>query len=379
MSRVTIVPIGLVMLLNVLLSACNSGVKADPRIEEPPQAEVVHEQGANLVKVEHPEQYPVAIAAAQDITPELSVTGVVSPDVSRNVPVISLTSGRVLEVRARLGDHVTQGQLLVRIQSPDISAAFSDYRKAVADETLARAALERARLLFSKGAIAQKELETAVDAEDNAKVNTETGIDRLKVLGADVAHPSPVIDILAPISGVITEQNVTAAGGVKSLDDSPNLFTIADLSHVWITCDIYENDLPKVNLNDLADVRLNAYPGQLFQGRISDLGPILDSNVRTVKARIEVENPGLMRLGMVAQATLHGQKKQTGVVVPASAIVHLQDRDWAYVPQAGNTFRRVEVRSGEMVPAGRQVVLSGIRPGDRVVKDALVLESANGR
>jgi cobalt-zinc-cadmium efflux system membrane fusion protein len=290
-----------------------------------------------------------------------------------------LTSGRVLEVRARLGDHVTQGQLLMRIQSPDISMAFSDYRKAVADETLARAALERARLLFSKGAIAEKELEAAVDAEDNAKVNLETGIERLKVLGADLTHPSAVIDVLAPISGVITEQNVTAASGVKSLDNSPNLFTIADLSRVWITCDIYENDLARVHLNDLAEVRLNAFPRQVFQGHISDIGPILDPNVRTAKARIEVENPGLMRLGMFAQAMLHGQQTYVGVLVPASSILHLHDRDWAYVPEGADTFRRVEVRGGGMALPGRQVVVSGIRPGDRVVRDALLLESTSGQ
>jgi cobalt-zinc-cadmium efflux system membrane fusion protein len=379
MNWIMILSTGIVLVLYALLSACSSGVKADPRIEEPPQAEVEHQQGAGLLKVDHPERFPVAVATAHSVTPELSVTGVVTPDVARNVPVISLTSGRVLEVRARLGDHVTQGQLLMRIQSPDISMAFSDYRKAVADETLARAALERARLLFSKGAIAEKELEAAVDAEDNAKVNLETGIERLKVLGADLTHPSAVIDVLAPISGVITEQNVTAASGVKSLDNSPNLFTIADLSRVWITCDIYENDLARVHLNDLAEVRLNAFPKQVFQGHISDIGPILDPNVRTAKARIEVENPGLMRLGMFAQAMLHGQQTYVGVLVPASSILHLHDRDWAYVPEGADTFRRVEVRGGGMALPGRQVVVSGIRPGDRVVRDALLLESTSGQ
>jgi cobalt-zinc-cadmium efflux system membrane fusion protein len=379
MNRIVIVRAGLVIALNAVLASCNSRVKADPRMEEPPQAEVDHEQHAGLVKVDHPELFPIAVAAAHAVTPQLSVTGVVSPDIARNVPVVSLTSGRVVEVRARLGDHVTQGQLLMRIQSPDVSAAFSEYRKAMAEETLARTVLERARLLFSKGAIAQKEVEVAVDAQENAKVNLETGVEHLKILGADITHPSPVIEVLAPISGVITEQNVAAAGGVKSLDDSPNLFTIADLSHVWITCDIYENDLARVHLDDSADVRLNAFPGQVFHGRISDIGPILDSNVRTAKARIEVENPGLMRLGMFAQATLHGQQTHMGVLVPASSILHLHDRDWAYVPQSANTFRRVEVRSGGMTSPGQQIVVSGIRPGDRVVRDALLLETTGGQ
>jgi cobalt-zinc-cadmium efflux system membrane fusion protein len=111
---------------------------------------------------------------------------------------------------------VAKGQLLVRIQSADISGAFSDYRKASADQGLAQGQLERAKLLYSKGAIPQKELEVAQEIDDKARVDVEAAVDRLKVLGADIQHSSSVVDIFAPISGVITEQNVTTAAGVKS-------------------------------------------------------------------------------------------------------------------------------------------------------------------
>ena len=188
-----------------------------------------------------------------------------------------------------------------------------------------------------------------------------------------------MVDILAPISGVITEQNVTAAAGVKTLDNSPNLFTISDLSRVWIICDVYENDLPNVRVNESADIRLNAYPSRVFQGRISNIAPVLDPNLRTAKVRIETDNPGLMRLGMFVRATFHGQKALGRAVVPASAILHLHDRDWVYVPQGGQVFQRVEVTSGGMVALGRQEILSGIRPGDRVVANALDLQYRAGQ
>jgi len=299
----------------------------------------------------------------------------VSSDVSRNVPVISLASGRVVEIHARLGDEVSKGQLLMRVQSADISGAFSDYRKAMADQVLAQAQLDRSQLLYDKGAIAKKDVEVAQDTADKAKVDVETAIEHLKVLGADINHLSPVIDIFAPSAGVIIEQNVTAAAGVKTLDNSPNLFTIADLSKIWVICDVYENDLANVHLNEFADVHLNAYPGRVFQGRISNIGPVMDPNIRTAKVRIEMDNPGMMRLGMFVRATFYGQQKEAHALVPASAILHLHDRDWVYVPAGSNTYRRVEVVGGQMIPPGQQEVVSGIRPGGRVVSNALVLQN----
>jgi len=365
----------LVLALAVFLTGCERSVKADPRLEDPPPAQVEHEQGTSMVKVDHPEQFPLATAEQHVTAPELNVTGVVSADVSRNVPVVSLASGRVVEIHARLGDEVTKGQLLLRIQSADISGAFSDYRKAMADQVLAKAQLDRAQLLYEKGAIAKKDVEVAQDTADKAKVDVENSMEHLKVLGADINHLSPLVDIFAPVSGTVIEQNVTAAAGVKTLDNSPNLFTIADLSKIWIVCDVYENDLANVHLHESAEIRLNAYPGRVFQGRISNIGPIMDPNIRTAKVRVEMDNPGLMRMGMFVRATFHGQQTQAHAVVPASAILHLHDRDWVYVPQTDKTYRRVEVVGGQMITGGLQEIASGLRPGERVVSNALVLQN----
>jgi membrane fusion protein, heavy metal efflux system len=368
-------PIGCVALASVVLAlaGCSAQGKPDPKAEAPPPADVEHVQGAGLFKVDDPGKFPLATAGRIDAAPELNVTGVVSPDVSRTIPVITLASGRVIEVLARLGDTVTKGQLLMKVQSADIAGAYSDYEQALADETLAKAQLNRSQILFEKGAIAQKDLEVAQDTETKAQVTVKTTLDHLRVLGADPDHPSAIVEVRAPVAGVITDQQVTNAAGVQGLA-SPNPFTISDLSHIWILCDVYENDLGQVHLGEYAEVKLNAYPKQAFKGRIGNISPVLDPNLRTAKVRLELANPGLMRVGMFVTATFHGLKKEAHATVPAAAVLHLHDRDWVYVPADGGQFRRMEVTGGKMLPGNLQEVV-GIQPGQQVVSNALVLQA----
>ena len=365
--------LALVFALGSFLGGCGEG-KSDPRAEAPPAAKIEHEEDVNLLQVEHPEQFPLATAIEHAATYQLVATGTVNPDISRTVPVISIATGRVVEIHARLGDTVKKGQLLLRVQSADMSSAFSDYRKAVADGKLARIQFERAKLLYDKGAISLNDFQTAEDVENKAQVDLENTAERLRVLGGDINHPAAVVDIVAPVSGVITDQQVTTAAGVAGLN-SPNPFTISDLSNVWVLCDVYENDLAGVQVGQSAEIRLNAYPDRTFSGRISNVGPVLDPNLRTAKVRVEVRNPGLMRVGMFVTATFHGQKKETHAAVPATAILHLHDRDWVYVPAGGKKFRRVEVTGGSSLPNNWQEIVSGLQAGQQVVSNALVLEN----
>jgi len=366
-----------VIVFILLLAACGKKEEAaNPAAEGPPPAKVEKEGDANLVKVDHPDQFPLATAGKHSAAPELNVTGVVNPDVSRTVPVISLASGRVVEINARIGDEVKKGQLLFKVRSSDISGAFSDYRKAVVNEQLTKVQLDRAKILYEKGAIAQKDLEVAQNAENNALVDVETTTERLHVLGSDTTHPTGIVDVVAPVSGVIIEQNITMSGGVKTLDNSPNLFTIADLSVVWIVCDVFENDMPNIRMGEYADIHLAAYPDRVLKGRISNIGPILDPTIRTAKVRLEVPNPGLMRVGMFVTATFHGASAETRATVPATAVLHLHDRDWVYVAAENGRFRRLSVVGGAMLPGNLQEIISGIKPGDQVVTNALVLQNA---
>jgi membrane fusion protein, heavy metal efflux system len=359
--------------LTLLLAACDHA-KTDPETGAPPKPAVETELDSNNFRVDHPEQFPLVAAEEHKALSALNATGVVQPDIARAVPVISLAAGRVVEIRARLGDVVKKGQLLLRVRSNDVSGAYQSYLKAVNDERLARLQLERAQILYEKGAIAKSALEAAEATEKDAKVDLDTFAEQLRLLGVDKDHPSGIVDVVAPISGVITDQQVTNAAGVQGLS-GPNPFTISDLSYVWIVCDVYENDLDAVHVGETADIRLNAYPDKVLKGRIDNILPILDPNIRTAKVRIEVPNPGLMRVGMFVTATFYGKQPEIRTSIPATAILHLHDREWVYSPLSPGHFRRLEVTTGNMLAGNMQEIISGLKPGDRVVSNALPLQN----
>ena len=356
------------------LTACEK--KFDPADGAPPTSQVLENGNGSTVTVDNAEQFPVVTAEQVEAAAQLNVTGTVNPDISREIPVISLASGRVVDIKTRLDDHVKKGDLLLKVQSPDITNAFDTYLKAANDEQLANKAYVRAKDLYAHGAIPLSALEQAEDTENDAKADLTAAEGQLDTLGVRKDHPSNVVNVYAPISGVVVAQNVTdaAAAGV-TYSGSPTAFTIADLSVVWVICDVYENDIPKLQLGQAAQIRINAYPDKLLTGRISDIGPVLDPTIRTAKVRIEVPNPGILRLGMFVTATFKSKTKQTFAVVPASAILHLHDRDWVFVPAGSKQFKRVEVSAGDMLPGNKQQILSGVTPGQQVVANILQLEN----
>lgn len=358
----------------VLPAAC--GKKFNPTDGAAPPAQTIPIGDMSLVTVDKPSQFPLVSADQIEAASELRVTGSVNPDIAREVPVISLASGRVVDIKARLDDHVKKDDLLLKVQSPDITNAFDTYLKAVNDEQLTSKAYLRAKDLFAHGAISQGMLEQAEDAEKDAKADLAAAEEQLNTLGVSKDHPSSIVPVYAPISGVIVAQNVTnsAAAGV-TYSGSSTVFTIADLSVVWVICDVYENDIPKIQLGQSAQIRLDAYPDKVLTGHISDIGPVLDPSIRTAKVRVEVANPGLLKLGMFVTAAFESRTVVIRAVVPASAVLHLHDRDWVFIPAEGNRFRRMEVHAGPMLPGSRQEILCGISPGQQVVSNVLQLEA----
>jgi cobalt-zinc-cadmium efflux system membrane fusion protein len=326
----------------------------------------------DVFSVEQPELFKTAKAETRPLPTELTANGTVTPDVNRTIHVTSLGGGRVIDLKVKLGDSVKKGQTLLVISSPDLAAAMADYQKAVADEVLSRKALERAQLLYDKGAIASKDLETAQDLEDKAKVDVSTAAQHVRVLGADPAHPSPLIDLRAPVAGTIVEQNVAGFEGVKSLDNTPNLFTIADLSQVWVVSDVFENDLGDVHLRDSAEIRLNAFGDRVFRGTVVDISRVLDPSTRSAKVRIVLANQdGALRPGMFAVAKFRSRKTTDRVVVPATAIMRLHDKDWVFRKEGDKKFRRVVVQADGLAPDGQQEIREGVKSGDEVIMNAL--------
>lgn len=371
--RIARVVCSLLLLMSTSHFVGCSGGKA-----EPPSTKVVETNtDSDVFTMQNAEGFPLTTVQVRKVTDEVHVTGVVTPDVNLSVPVVSLGSGRVVEIKAKLGDNVAKGQILLLINSPDFSSAFSDYQKFKADEELTQKQLVRAQLLYDKGAIAQAELETAVDAEAKAKVDLQTAIQHVHVLGGDVNNPSPLLPLRAPISGTIVDQQTTGGTGVRSLDNQPALFTIADLSRVWVVCDVYQDMLSRVHVGDIADISIDGYPHDAFPGRVTNISEVLDPNTRTAKVRIELPNPShLMRAGMFVTAMFRAHDLVDRVVVPASALVHLHDKDWVFVPLGGNRFRRVAVQLGPQEKDGYQQAISGLTPNQQLVTNALQFSSA---
>jgi cobalt-zinc-cadmium efflux system membrane fusion protein len=378
MNRLLIFEVAVCVGLSLLVTGCERKVSAQESASASTVGAVPTTVQPDLdtdnFKVDHPEQFPLATAGEHIAAPELNVTGVVNPDVSRQVPVPSLATGRIVEIDARLGDEVKKGQLLFKVRSPDVAGAYSNYLQAVKNEELTKLQLDRANILYENGAIPRSTQEVAQNAEDDNVVVLEAAKEQLGLLGLDANHSTGTVQVFAPVDGTITDQEITNQSAVQSYS-TPTPFTISDLSHVWIICDVWENNMSQVHIGEYADIHLVAYPDRVLKARIANILPIIDPNIRTAKVRLEVENPGLMRIGMFVTATFHGENMEKHATVPATAILHLHDREWVYTPLGNGRFRRLEVVAGDTLPGNIQEVNSGLTPGDQVVERALVFQN----
>jgi membrane fusion protein, heavy metal efflux system len=359
-----------VFVLTMIPSSCSNETKAAPT-----KTEVTVDP--NLYTVEHPELFKLVTAESRDVPTMLTANGSITPDVNRTIHLTSQGAGRVVDLKVRLGDYVKKGQALLSIRSADLATAFSDYQKSVADERLAKKALDRAQLLNSHGALAEKDLQQAEDTEEKARVDVQNTEQHVRILGGDPVHPSSLIEIRAPVSGAIVEQNVSGFEGIKSLDNSPSLFTIADLTQVWALCDVYENDLGGIHLGDNADLRLNAYPETVYQGKVTDISRVLDPATRSAKVRIVLPNrDGSLRPGMFAVATFRSRKSQSRIFVPSTAVMRLQDKDWVFRREGPSKFRLVEIHTLGAGADGTQQIQVGVKAGDELIANALEFSSS---
>jgi cobalt-zinc-cadmium efflux system membrane fusion protein len=364
--------------LSLGLAALTGCKKTSDSAAEAPQNLPVTTVNADQVKVDNPNRFPLVYASTKDVVSKLEVTGSVSPDISKELPVLSLANGRIVALHVELGDYVKKGQLVMDVQSPDVANAFSTYLQSVSNEHLAKVTLDRDKLLISKGAIPQSQVDAAVNGEEIAVAALNASEQQLKIYGVDKDHPSDTVHIYSPTSGVVVAQNVTnaAAAGITYAGNAGSL-TIADLSHVWVVVDVYENDLAQVHIGQHVDIRISAFPNQVFDGTISDIGATLDPSIRTAKVRIVVNNPhSELRIGMFATGTILGSNAASKTTVPADAILHLHDAAFVYRPTGRpGIFERVQVKTGETLPGNVVVIDGGIAAGQQIVANALDLQN----
>lgn len=321
---------------------------------------------------------------------ELQTTGHVDFDQDRVVHVSPRLSGRLQEVAVRLGQRVRVDQVLATLDSIELGQAKAEYLHTKAQEELQRTRFERAESLLAADIASQQsvleveaELKVAIASLRSAAETLQlfglsrAEVDTLSYEGASTSR----MELRAPLGGTVIERHATLGELVTPED---RLFTLADLSRLWIWIDIPQRELASVHLDDVAEARVDTFPNQVFAGSVSYLSPQVDQTTRTVRARLDVANPhGKLRPGMFVQVGLldphgaHGDGEGTSVLtVPETAIQRHGDEDVVFVPLDDLRFERRAVELGRR-SAGRVEVLQGVQAGDRVVtQGAFLLKSS---
>lgn len=318
----------------------------------------------------------IRVAVADVITStSLPVTGAITYDANRVSHVGARTDGRVVEVRADLGMRVQRGQTLVHLESPQVGQIRATEREAEALVRIARENFAREQRLEQQGISSRKELLEAEADLRRAEASLQSAEAQLAVLGAghgDGGH----FDISSPFAGVIVSRNVSLGEMASPVD---TLFTVADLSRVWIELDVFERNLGSVRAGQPVLVTTTAYPRRTFPGRIVYVGDILDPAKRTARARVEIPNTdGALKPGMFATANIQvGAGGPPLVVVPQDAVQELEKKQVVFIPGTKpGEYRAVPVQVGESIAGGRVVILAGLTPGQRlVVTGAFTLRS----
>lgn len=305
-------------------------------------------------------------------TPEggVEATGRVAFDDARVSRVASPLSGRVLQLVARPGDRVRRGQALLLIASPDAEAAVADLTAAQADLQLAEKGLERARRLWQEQAIPRKDLQQAEGDAVKARAAVARAHARLDVLGIDPAASGAGVTrftLRSPIDGLVVERPALTGMEVRADSGTP-LVTVADLRRIWVLADVYERDLGRVAVGQQAEVRLAAYPGEVFTGEVTHVGELVDPATRTVKIRVEVANEALrLKPEMFARVSVAaGPEARTVLTVPVEAVLSDGAASAVVVAQEGGRFEKRTIEAGPESD-GRVQVLAGLQPGERVV------------
>jgi RND family efflux transporter MFP subunit len=319
----------------------------------------------------------VAAVESSPIVTTLRLSAVVEPNAYKQVTVTPLVSGRITKVVADLGAHVRQGQAMATVFSPELAEAQTRFIATSAELDAHERELARTEKLVQIGSASRKELER-IHAEHTAQRTTvDSARSRLELLGMSKeaidgltagTSVSANTDVPAPMAGVVTER---FANPGLNVEPSAKLFTVVDLSTVWIVANFYERDFSRVRVGDRATIVSAAYPDLRLRSAVSYIDPQVSPETRTARLRIEVPNPRQqLRLGMLAEVQVEAADNGAATVIPKSAIQNVGDRSFVYLPtrDAPAQFIEREVRVGAL-SGDRIQVLSGLMPGDKIVVD----------
>ena len=324
----------------------------------------------------------VLTVQATTLTRSLRLTGAVAYNGFRTTPVITQVSGPVSRVVVVPGQKVSRGEPMLYVASPDYSQLRTNYLKAKAAYALAQKASVRAQDLYEHHAIAEQNLEQAQAAEVQASGDLAAAQAALKVMGIVdpdelvKAPPSFEVPVRAPISGLVVEQDVSAGQLIQP--GTTQCFVISDVSTVWVLVNVYQKDLPYVQVGDQVTIQTETYP-EAFHGRIAYVAASLDPSTRTMQARIETNNPGeKLKKDMYVVTTVNAGKIEDAIALPDAAVLRdTENQPFVYAAASANQFGRRPVTLGESLN-GQTQITSGLKAGDRVIGNgSLFLQFAN--
>ena len=374
----------------------NHDAKTGAKDESSGTAEKNHPEGPNAVRIDSQAQtnigLQVAVAQVRTVTQTIRTTGSVGPNETRIAHIRPITRGRILKVPVRVGDQVRAGQVLATYDNIELGEALGQYgvllatlKKAQTEAEVARRSMERAKNLVELGAVARAELErrTAEYANAQSSIDTQRAelarieeklhrfgledpeIKQMTTSGVIESHREvSQTNVRAPFNGVITNLNVVEG---ETVETDREMFTVADLSVVWVQANIYETDIRVIRKGVPATVSVDAYPGETFTGQITYISDILDPKTRTVKVRCEVPNPsGRLKLDMFVTVEIPTPTGRSAVMIPATAIQQINDQPVVFVRLNAKDFQRrlvqIGARDGDFVE-----VASGVKAGESVV------------
>lgn len=302
----------------------------------------------------------------------------IEADPTRVVHVYPPIGGRIVEMQVRPWDHVAKGQPLALIESADLSRAVADYHKALADNAVKQAQLNRAKDLYEHNAIAEKDYQQAQADALSSQADLTAAREQIRVFGVDPDHATSQLSVVAPRSGVILDVGASPGEYSKSLDAPEPLCTVADIGTIWAIGDIYESDLTAAKRGQDATVTLSAYPGQHWSGRVSVVSDAVDPATRTLHVRVTLANPGeRIKPQMFGTIRLTRSVAQA-ILAPASAVIREGNAAYVFVATSQGRYQRRSVTLGRTFGDSIEIV-KGLNPGETIVaEDPLLLRAVGG-
>lgn len=383
-KKSALIAAGAIVLLVAVLSFYGSTEKKEHAEEH--ENEKTHEEAAVVHLSEEAQKasgIKVMAAALEQFSAPIEATAAIELDGDRVAKISARTSGRLVKIAASQGDAVKTGQALAWFDSPELGQAWAEYAKAKGRAVLARKNLEREETLFSKKISPEKDVIKARQDLAEAEADLTFAQEKFHLLGIDAeqfgnkqsGNQHPLIAMTSPISGSVIER--TATQGEVVSPEKP-LFTVADLSRLWVIIDIYEKDLGQVKSGTAVKVSTTAYAEKSFRGFISYLGEVMDEKSRTVKARVEVENANrLLKPGMFATVTIDakGVQAEKAIMIPEEAVFLDGTKNYVFIQTAPEKFEMREIMAGRTL-GKRLEVIRGLKQGEPVaVKGAFILKS----